>query len=107
MQNISSWPNMCSLCLSFIVFLLSLGAESYFIGDWPIKFVDLSIFHNSGLTIIHSIAIVSLCGTICQVYQCLSTMNKLSSVVMLLWAFLFAINNFEILINFKPKVILN
>lgn len=103
MQHVSSWPNICSLCLSVIVFLLSLGAEDY-LRDWPTKFIDITIFHNPGITIIRSISTASLCGAICQIYQCLSTMDKLSSVVMLLWASLFAINNFEILTNFKPKV---
>lgn len=64
----------------------------------------MKVFHNNGVTIIRSIAIVSLSGSICQIYQCLSTMDKFHSVVMLLWASLFAINNFEILSNFKPKV---
>lgn len=103
MQDVSSWPNICSLCLSVIVFLLSLDAENY-LRDWPAKFIDISIFHNSGITIIHLIATASLSGTICQIYQCLRAMDKLSSVVMLLWASLFAINNFEILTNFKSKV---
>lgn len=110
MQDISQWPYMCSLWLSFIVFLLSSGAEQYFT-DWAAKFVDKSILLNSFIKVTHFIGAASLCGILCQTYQCFY-LDKLSMVVMLLWTLLFSINNYgpwgypnENWDN--PKVILN
>jgi len=103
MQGVSEWPNICSLCLSFVVFLLYAGAENY-LGTWAVNFVDTSILRYNVLTPIQLTGISSLVGILCQVYQCLSTMDKLSAVVMLLWSLLFVIHNFEILLHFHPKV---
>lgn len=106
MQNVGEWPDICSLCLSLIVFLLSLSTEKYF-SDWIAKFIDTSVAASSVISVTRSVGLISLNGIICQTYQCLSTMNKLNAVVMLLWSSLFTINNFEILLNYKPKVIIN
>lgn len=104
--NISDWPNICSLCLSFIVFLLSSKTENYLDKNWTTKFIDALFFNDNrtSITISQLIGAVSLGGVLCQVYQCLNTMDKLSAVVMLFWSLLFATNNFEILIHYKPKV---
>lgn len=104
-QDASNWLNLFSICLSVIICLLSVGAEDY-LNSWAAKFVYTPIFHNS-LTVARSIAITSLIGILCQVYQCLNTMDKLSAITMLLWSSVFVINNFEILNHFQPKVVLN
>lgn len=103
MQNNCVWPDVCSLCLSFIVSLLSFGAEKY-LSDWAANLIDTSISISSVVTTTRSVGFISLSGIICQTYQCLTTMNKLNAVIMLLWSSLFTINNFEIFLNFKPKV---
>lgn len=90
--------------LSTIVLLLSSSAKNY-LNNWSTKFIDTSTFDNSVVTVSYSIGMASLGGILCQVYHCLITMDKLSAIVMLLWSLLFVINNFQIFINFKPKVI--
>lgn len=106
-QNVSSWPNICSLCLSLIIVMLSCGAENYF-NDWANKFVERTwIPDNSIVTIARSISIVSLTGTMCQVYQCLSTLDKLSAVIMLLWSLLFVIDYITIFEHFRPKLLVS
>lgn len=104
-QDGSNWPNICSICLSLIIFILSASVENHF-NDWAAKFVYTPIFHNS-LIVTRSIGIASLVGILCQVYQCLNTMDKLSAITLLLWASVFVINNFEILNHLQPKVFLN
>jgi len=103
-ENINNWPNICSLCLSVIVFILS--TENYLL-RWAAKFVDTSVFHNSGLISSLSVGITSLFGTSCQAYQCLNSMNKLNALVMFLWALLLVINNFETLDIIDLKVFSN
>jgi len=107
-QNVSSWYNICSLCLSSIVVLLSSGVENYF-DDWAAAEFDKYTFipHNSFMTIARFISIASLTGTICQVYQCLSTLDKLSAVIMLLWSLLFVVENIDILEHLKPKLLIS
>lgn len=102
-QDGSNWPNLCSICLSMIICVLCV--ENH-INDWTAKFVYTPIFHNS-LTVTRSIGIASLVGILCQVYQCLNAMDKLSAITLLLWSSVFVINNFEILNHFQPKVFLN
>jgi len=76
-------------------------------GDWPIQNLNLLISKNSPISLTHSIGMVSLAGTFCQVYHCLSTLDKLSAITMFLWSLLCAINNFEKFVHLKPKVIKN
>lgn len=91
------------MCLSFIVFLLSLEAENY-LGDWTIKFIDTLIVYDTSITITRSIGAISLGSLLCQVYQCLNTMDKLNAIAVLFWSLLFTINNFENFNHLKPKV---
>lgn len=101
----SNWPNMCSICLSVIICVLSADVENH-LNDWAAQFVYMPIFHNS-LTVTRCIGIASLVGILCQVYQCLNAMDKLSTITLLLWSSVFVINNFDILNHFQPKVFLN
>lgn len=103
-ENINNWPNICSLCLSIIVFLLS--AENY-LHCWAAKFVDTSVFHSSALISSQSVGITSLFGASCQAYQCLNSLNKLNALVMFLWTLLLVINNFEALDKLHLKVLPN
>ncbi|XP_025423896.1 uncharacterized protein LOC112693165 isoform X2 [Sipha flava] len=105
-RDVSDWPNVCSLFLSTIVLLLSSSAKNY-LSDWTANFIDTSIFDNSVVIVSYSIGMASLGGILCQVYHCLTTMDKLSGIIMLLWSILFVINNFEIFINFKPKLLVS
>lgn len=105
-QDIGVWPDICSLFLSFIVFVLSSGVENY-MGDWPIQNLNLLISKNSPISLTHSIGMVSLAGTFCQVYHCLSTLDKLSAITMFLWSSLCAINNFEKFVHLKPKLLIS
>ncbi|XP_026817909.1 uncharacterized protein LOC113556892 isoform X1 [Rhopalosiphum maidis] len=104
MQDADVWLNICSLCLSIIVFVLSSGVEKY-LGDWPIQDLNLLISKNSPLTLTRSIGMISLVGTFCQVYHCLTTFDKLSAITMFLWSSLCAINNFDIFVHLKPKLL--
>lgn len=106
MQNVKVWPNFCSLCLSFIVFLLSSCPENYF-SDWLSRFEDMLVVRHNVITLTRSIGMASLCAILCQVYQYSSTVDILSIVLLVLWSSLFTVNNFEILIPFQPKVIKN
>ncbi|XP_027836184.1 uncharacterized protein LOC114118947 isoform X2 [Aphis gossypii] len=105
-QDTGVWPNICSLFLSFIIFVLSSGVENY-MGDWPIQNLNLLISKNSPISLTHSIGMVSLAGTFCQVYHCLSTLDKLSAITMFLWSSLCAINNFEKFVHLKPKLLIS
>lgn len=110
MQNFKQWPHLCSLWLSFIVFLLSSGAEPY-IREWAATFVDISILSNSFIKITHFVGAASLYGIISQAY-CFYYMDKLSIIAMLPWTLLFNINNYGLWFypneNWNtPKVILN
>lgn len=104
MQNVKVWPNFCSLCLSFIVFLLSSCPENYF-NDWISRFENTLVVRHNFITITRSIGMASLCGILCQVYQYSRKVDILSIVVLVLWSLLFTVNNFEILIPFQPRVI--
>ena len=104
MQDVGVWPNICSLSLSCIVFVLSSGFENY-LDDWAAKNLDPLISQNSAITLTRSIGMVSLAGTLCQIYHCLNTLDKLSTITMFLWSSLCAINNFEHFVHLKPKVI--
>lgn len=104
MQDVGVWPDICSLSLSFIVFVLSFGVENY-LGDWAAQHLDLLIPRNSALTLTRSIGMISLGGTSCQVYRCLNTLDKLNAITMFLWSLLCIINNFEYFEHLKPKVI--
>jgi len=104
MHYVGVWPDICSLSLSFIVFVLSSGVENY-LGDWTAQHLDSLISQNSAVTLTRSIGMISLGGTSCQVYHCLSTLNKFSSITMFLWSLLCVINNFEHFEHLKPKVI--
>jgi len=106
MQDVGVWSNLCSISLSFIVFVLSSGVENY-LGDWAARHLDPLIFQNSAVTLTRSIGMISLGGTSCQVYHCLSTLDKLSAITMLLWSSLCVINNFEHFEHLKPKVTYN
>lgn len=98
----SDWPNILSLCLSVVVGVLSAIVENYF-GKWT----SINASNYDSIVLSRSIGMASLGGILCQVYQCLSTMDKLSAVLMLLWSSLFSINNFEIVKNFESRVIMS
>jgi len=104
-QDVGVWPNICSLSLSFIIFVLSSGVENY-LGDWAAQHLDSLISRNSAVTLTRTIGMISLGGTSCQVYHCLSSLDKLSAITMFLWSLLCVINNFEHFEHLKPKVIL-
>ncbi|KAL4119259.1 hypothetical protein QTP88_012092 [Uroleucon formosanum] len=106
MQDVGVWPDICSLSLSFIVFVLSFGVENY-LGDWAAQHLDLLIPRNSALTLTRSIGMISLGGTSCQVYRCLNTLDKLNAITMFLWSLLCIINNFEYFEHLKPKLLIS
>jgi len=106
MHYVGVWPDICSLSLSLIVLLFSSGVGNY-MGDWAAQHLDPLIFQNSAVTLTRSIGMISLGGTSCQVYHCLSTLDILSAITMFLWSLLCVINNFEHFEHLKPKVIYN
>ncbi|XP_015379438.1 PREDICTED: uncharacterized protein LOC107173418 isoform X2 [Diuraphis noxia] len=106
MQDVGVWPNFCSISLSFIVFIFSSGVENY-LDNWVAQHLDPLIFQNSAVTLTRSIGIISLGGTLCQVYHCLSTLDKLSAITMLLWSLLCVINNFEHFEHLKLKLLIS
>ncbi|XP_025193198.1 uncharacterized protein LOC112593119 isoform X2 [Melanaphis sacchari] len=103
-QNADVWPNICSLFLSFIVFVLSSGVENY-LDDWPIQYLN-SLTSKNPITLTLLIGMISLGGILCQAYHSLSTFDKLSAITMFLWSSLCAFNNFENVAFLKPKLLL-
>ncbi|CAI6346746.1 unnamed protein product [Macrosiphum euphorbiae] len=106
MHYVGVWPDICSLSLSFIVLLFSSGVENY-MGNWAAQHLDPLISQNSAVTLTRSIGMISLGGTSCQVYHCLSTLDILSAITMFLWSLLCVINNFEHFEHLKPKLLIS
>ncbi|VVC44446.1 Hypothetical protein CINCED_3A007914 [Cinara cedri] len=106
MQNVLAWPNICSLCLSFIIFLLSSCPENNLI-DWIDRFEDTLVVPHNIITITRLIGMACLCGILCQVYQYSIAVDILSIMVLILWSLLFTVNNFEILKRFQIELLVS